>query len=195
MKKALTLLTSSLISLFLLVGCTSSNTVVTLTLPLTPTKVKIQPTPAAPGDPATWQDLQVKLDSAEITSSFITEFGTRRVPSAGQKFLWVRVHLENVGENEIVLPAAEHFSALYADSELKPTYGHRQDYVDYTALSSPLFPGQSVDAWLRFDIPETAEFKDLLFVFMPESVQVGVLPSSSDYPWGGEHPVFGWTLE
>jgi hypothetical protein len=198
MKKVFTLLIGVFLVFFLFVGCTSSDTVfMPSALPASPspTEIKILPTPGVPGDPFLWQDLYVSMDSAEITGSFTTEFGTKRMPSAGQKFLWVHIRLDNMGKSEIALPAAEHFSALYADSEFKPTYGHRQGYADYTALTSPLFPGQAVDAWLRFDIPETAELKNIWVIFMPESSQVSVMPSSPDYPWGGDHPEFVWTLE
>jgi hypothetical protein len=132
------------------------------------------------------------MDQVEITDSFITEFGSERDPSAGDKFFWVHVKLKNVGNSEIKIPAPENFSALYVASEFKPTYGHRQGYADYIALDPTLFPEQEMDAWLRFDIPIAADLKSLWFVFLPESSAVGVLPSSPDYPWGGEHPMFAW---
>jgi len=132
------------------------------------------------------------MAQAEITESFINEFGSQRMPSAGKTFLWVQVVLENVGNDEIALPEPEHFSALYAESEFKPIYGHRQGYTDYTTLSSTLFPNQKLDAWLRFDIPATAELKDLWFVFLPTSAQVGVLPSSPNYPYAEDKPTYVW---
>jgi hypothetical protein len=104
----------------------------------------------------------------------------------------VHVALENVGQDEIRLPEPENFSALYAESEFKPVYGHRQGYQDYSDLSLTLFPGQEVDAWLRFDIPVAAEIGDLWFVFLPTSAQVGVLPSSPNYPYAENKPTFVW---
>jgi hypothetical protein len=186
------------IGLFILTACSSAGesptTPASATVPPQPTatEVKVLPTPSAPGDSITWQDLQVSMDQAEITDSFINEFGSQRVPSAGQKFLWVHVVLENVGKDEIALPAPENFSVLYAESEFKPIYGHRQGYADYTALGSTLFPGQELDAWLRFDIPDTADLKDLWFVFLPQSSQVGVSPSSPDYPYADKKPTYVW---
>src|SRR5688500_16519808 len=141
------------IGLFILTACSSigeffSTTVTTTPFPQsTATEITILPTPSSPGDTIIWRDLQVSMDQAEITDSFITEFGSQREPSAGQKFLWVHLMLENVGESEIVLPAPENFSVLYAESEFKSIYGHRQGYVDYTDLGSTLFPGQELDAW------------------------------------------------
>jgi len=132
------------------------------------------------------------MDQAEITDRFITEFGTQRVPSTGQKFLWVHVRLENVGTDEITLPTSENFSVLYAESEIKPIYGHRQGYAEYSDLDSTLFPGQELDAWLRFDIPVTADLKDLWFVFLPQSFQVGVSPSSPNYPYASNKPTYVW---
>jgi hypothetical protein len=178
-----------------LTGCTPAGPPITAT-PLppapTPTKVQAWPTPALPGAAITWEVAQVSMQQAEINDSFVTEFGSQRLPSPGQKFLWIQVLLENTGTSKINLPSAEHFSVLYAATELKPTYGHRQDHTDYTALDSTLFPGQAVEAWLRFDLPATAELKDLRFVFLPESAQVGASPFAPDYPWGGKHPLYVW---
>jgi hypothetical protein len=132
------------------------------------------------------------MDQAEFTGSFINEFGSQRVPPSGQKFFWVHVTLENFGQEEILLPEAENFSVLYAESEFKPVYGHRQGYADYTDLDSTLFPGQQLDAWLRFDIPDTADLENLWFVFLPTSAQVGVSPSSPNYPYAENKPTYVW---
>jgi len=135
------------------------------------------------------------MDQAEITDRFITEFGAQRVPTGDQKFLWVHIRLENVGEAEITLPDSENFSVLYAESEIKPIYGHRQGYADYTDLAPTLFPGQELDGWLRFDIPATADLKDLWFVFIPGSAQVAVSPSSPNYPYASNKPTYVWKVE
>jgi hypothetical protein len=132
------------------------------------------------------------MDQVEITGSFITEFGSRREPSPGQKFLWAHVQLKNTSQKEIGLPAPEHYSVLYAASEFKPSYGHRQGYPDYTSLGATLFPGQSAAAWLRFEIPQDAGLPDTWFVYLPESAQVGVSPTSAHYPWSADHPLFAW---
>ena len=132
------------------------------------------------------------MDQTELTEEFITEYGSTRIPSAGEKFMWVHVQLKNGGQNEIDTPLPEHFSVLYAATELKPTYGHRKDYADYIALGPVIFPNQEVDAWLRFDIPVKAELKDLRFIFIPESSQVGASFSSPNYPYAEDHPTYVW---
>lgn len=186
------------IGLFLLTACASTGqsvpTPAAATASPQPTATAL-PTPSSPGDPVVWRDLQVSLDRAEISDRFTTEFGTQRVPSAGKQFLWIHVQFENVGAGEVALPASENFSVLYAESEIKPIYGRRQGYADYTDLSPTLFPGQAVDAWLRFDIPTTADFKDLWFVFLPTSAQVGVSPSSPSYPYATNKPTYVWKFE
>ena len=187
-----------LIGLFILTACSStgeSSAAPASPIPFpqpTATEIRVLPTPSSPGDSVTWRDLQVRMDQTEITDSFITEFGSQRIPSAGQKFLWIHVTLKNVGKSEIGLPAPEHFSVLYAESEFKPTYGHRQGYADYTTLGSTLFPGQELNAWLRFDIPINADLMDLWFVFLPGSAQVGVSPSSPNYPYADNKPTYVW---
>jgi len=186
-----------LIGLFILTACSSSCqpiAPVTITAPPQPTatEIKALPTLSSPGDSIIWRDLQVSMDQVEITDSFINEFGSQRAPSEGQKFLWVHVALRNVGKDEITLPESENFSVLYADSEFKPIYGHRQGYADYTDLDSTLFPEQQLDAWLRFDVPNTAALNDLWFVFLPGSAQVGVSPSSPNYPYAENKPTYVW---
>jgi hypothetical protein len=193
MKKIGIFLLLGLYGMLLVTSCDASPKPATPTLPTpTATAIWIPPTPAVPGDALTWQDLQVSMVQSEITGSFFTEFGSQRIPSPGQKFLWVNVQLKNMGKSKMDIPAPEHFSVLYAATEYKPTYGHRQGYVDYTALGSTIFPGQEVDAWQRFDVPITADLPNLWFVFLPESSQIGVSSSSPKYPWGGEHPVYVW---
>ena len=135
------------------------------------------------------------MDQPEITDTFINEFGSQRVPPAGQKFLWIHLALENIGLEEILLPESENFSVLYAESEFKPIYGHRQGYADYTDLGTVLFPRQKLDAWLRFDIPAEADLRELWFVFLPTSAQVGVSPSSPYYPYSEDKPTYVWICE
>ncbi len=152
----------------------------------------VLPTPSSPGDTITWKSLQASLGRLEITQEYETEYGSTRIPPAGQKFLWVEVHLKNTGQIELQVPAAEHFSVLYAAIELKPAYGHRKDYADYTTLGPVLFPDHEQDAWLRFDIPLTADLKELRFVFLPESAQVGTSFDSPEYPYSRDKPTFVW---
>ena len=184
--------------LFVLSACTSAGgfsttPASTTVLPQpTATLTRVFPTPSSPGEPVLWRDLQVSMDQAEITDTFINEFGSQRVPSAGQKFLWIHLVLENVGTEEILLPETENFSVLYAESEFKPIYGHRQAYTDYASLGTTLFPGQKLDAWLRFDIPAEADLNAIWFVFLPTSAQVGVSPSSPNYPYAENKPTFVW---
>jgi hypothetical protein len=185
------------IGLFLLSAClpAGNSPVAPRVTSSPPPSATALPTPSSPGDPVIWRDLQVTMDQVEISDRFTTEFGTQRLPTVGRKFLWVHVRLENVGRDEITLPASENFSVLYAESEIKPIYGHRQDYADYTDLGSTLFPGQALDAWLRFDIPVAAELQDLWFVFLPTSAQVGVSPEAPNYPYAGNKPTYVWKCE
>jgi hypothetical protein len=191
--------TWGLLFLILFVGCAPAqkNTPAPAPVPsptMTPVPTAL-PTPSAPGDSMMWNSLQVSLLQAEISGSYITDFGTQRKPTQSRNFLWVHIQLENTGQVNLKLPTVEHFSALYAATEFKPAYGHRQGYPDYTALGPTLFPGQKVDAWLRFDLPATAALKDVQFLFMPRSFQVGVSASSPTFPWGGQHPIYIWFCE
>ena len=187
--------------LFVLAACSStsglsSTPAATTSFPQpTPTVTRVFPTPSSPGGSVRWRDLQVSMDHVEITDTFVNEFGSQRVPPAGQKFLWVNLALENVGVEEILLPESENFSVLYAESEFKPIYGHRQGDTDYTDLGPTLFPGQQLGAWLRFDIPVEADLNELWFVFLPTSAQVGVSPSSPNYPYAENKPTYVWKCQ
>jgi hypothetical protein len=138
-----------------------------------------------------YKDLQVVMKEAEITSSFITEYGTTREPPPGKNIIWVHILLKNVSQLEQTLPEPEHFSVLDNTTEFKPTYGHRKDHTDYMALTSVLAQGQEVDAWLRFDIPEAMKLQQFMFAFLPESSQVSIVSSSSGSSWA-EHPTYLW---
>jgi hypothetical protein len=150
------------------------------------------PTPSSPGNSVSWNNLQVSMDQPEFTDVYETDYGSTRFPPKGGKFLWVHLTLKNTGQVETAIPAAENFSVLYASTELKPTYGHRKEYKDYTTLVQVIFPGQEMDGWLRFDIPATAQFNDMLFVYLPESSQVGASYSSPNYPYADDKPTYVW---
>jgi len=197
MKKIQSILTNNLIGLLILTACTTtgiSATPVAITLfpQPTATTVRILPTPASPGDSILWRDLQVNMDQIETSEEFITEFGSTRIPPAGMKFMWVHIQLTNAGQIEIDTPQLENFSVLYAGAELKPTYGYRQGYKDYSTLEPILFPNQEADGWIRFDIPAGAELNDLLCVFLPESFQIGTSFSSPNYPYSDNKPTYVW---
>ena len=183
MIKTLRLLSSSLIGLLLCTACgPASRSVVPIATPSM--AAKSLPTPIFPGKMIIYNDLQVEMNQAEITTSYLTEYGSSREPPAGQKFLWVHINLKNIRQHEQNLPAIEHFSVLYGTTEFKPTYGHRDGYADYTALKTSMYQGQDVAAWLRFDIPAVAELVDLWFAFLPESSQVSVSFFSHRLPLG-----------
>jgi hypothetical protein len=180
-----------LLETLMLTACSSAGTVTIPPRP-TPTAIQVLPTSSPLGISILWEELQVTMDQSEITRDFINEFGSLREPSSGQKFLWVHVQLKNVGKNEINTPLPENYSVLYAESAFKPGYGHRKDHADYTALTRVIFPGQEMDAWLRFDIPAVAELKDLRFVFHPQRAQVGVSFLSSNHPYAEKRPTYVW---
>ena len=174
-----------LIGPFVSTACAStgeSATPVTITAPPQPTATETQalPTPMSPSQTVVYEDLQVMMSQAEITTSYLTEFDSTREPPADRKFLWIHIVFKNVGQQVRDLPAPEHFSVLYGTTEFKPTYGYRKDYADYMALTISIVPGQEVDAWLRFDIYAAAELKDLWFAFLPESSQISTSFSSSE---------------
>ncbi len=185
-----------LIGLLILTACASSNVSAPATItPLprpTATEVRVLPTPASPNDSVIWRDLQVTWGQNEITENFITEFGSTRNPPPGKKFMWVHIQLKNAGKIEVKIPILENFSVLYAATEIKPSYGYRQGYTEYSTLGPMLFPDQTTDGWIRFDIPDTAELTDLLCVFLPESAQIGSTISSPNYPYSDDKPTYVW---
>jgi hypothetical protein len=153
---------------------------------------KVLPTPISSGRMIAYDDLQVEMSQAETTNGYLTEYGSTRMPPAGEEFLWININLRNTGQNIQDLPAPEHFSVLAGTAEFKPTYGHRKDHLDYMTVTTGLVEGQAVDAWLRFDIPAGLELKELAFAFLPDSSVVSVGFSSSNYPLG-DHPIYLWS--
>ncbi len=132
------------------------------------------------------------MDQLEITQDYLTDYGSSRISTEGNRFLWVHIRLKNTGQIQIDVPISEHFSILYAATELKPTYGHRAEYTDYTTLAPVIFPDQELDGWLRFDIPAAAEVNNLRFLFLPESSQVGTSFSSPNYPYADDKQTYVW---
>jgi hypothetical protein len=197
MKKLPSVLLVNLMGLLILTACASSDesaipaTATPVPQP-TVTAIRVLPTPASPGNPIIWRDLQVTIEQVEITDNFVTEYDITRNPPTGAKFMWIQIGLANIGRIELDRPLPEHFSVLYAATEIKPSYGHRKGYVEYSTLGPVLFPGQQLDGWVRFDIPATAALKDLRFVFLAESSSVGASYSSPEYPYAKDKPTFVW---
>ena len=153
------------------------------------------PTPSSLNDSILWDNLQVTMEQIEITQEYVNKFGSVRNPPAGKKILWVHIRMKNTGSIEMNVPILENYSILYAAAEIKPIYGHRQGYAEYTTLGSTIFPGQELDGWLRFDIPATAELREMLFVFLPESAQIGTSYASPNFPYAEDKPTYVWDLE
>lgn len=188
-----------LVGLVFLTACSSKSEIPTATRTPRPTAtataIQILPTPFSPTDSIVWRELSVTMDQVEITEEYVTDFGSTRIPSPGTVFLWVHLRLKNMGTVEVQLPVIEHYSILYAATEIKPVYGHRSDLADYTSLDDTIFPDQELDGWLRFDLPAAAELKDLRFVYIPESAQVGASFDSPNYPYSDGTPTFVWNFE
>ena len=196
MKKKLTFLLSCLFGLLTVSACNSSSRAVVPapTPSSTPqaTGDYIVPIPISPRQMIVHDDLQVVMEEAEITSSFITEYGTTREPPPGKNIIWIHVLLKNISQREKSLPEPEHFSVLNKSTEFKSTYGHRRDHTDYMSLAPILAKGQEVDAWLRFDIPVAMDLNQFLFAFLPDSSQVSIIVPSSGSAWA-DHPTYLWT--
>ena len=197
MTKKLMFLLGCLFGLLIVTACNSSSRAVVpaATSSSTPKAVVQQnlfPTPISNGQMIIHVNLQVTMKEAEITSSFITEYGTTREPPPGKNIIWINVLLKNIGQREQTLPESEHFSVLNTSTEFKPTYGHRKDHTDYMTLTPILAQGQEVDAWLRFDVPASMDLHEFMFAFLPDSSQVSIDLSSKDYFWA-DHPTYIWT--
>ena len=196
MKRMMKLPVLILTGLFILTACARETSITPAPTTASPqptaTEIKILPTSSSPGDAITWENLQLTLDQIEISEDYTTDFGSKRVPPAGKKFLWVHLRFKNTGPIQRDMPVLENFSILYAATEIKPIYGHRQGYAEYSALETVIFPNQELDGWIRFDIPDTAELNDLRFVFLPESAEVGASYSSPNYPYAKDKPTYVW---
>ncbi len=158
---------------------------------LVPTSVP--PTPASLGESVTEGGLQVMVDQADMTDAYITEYGSSREPSSGQKFLWVHINLLYTGAGSRSLPSAEHYSALYDGGEFKASYGHRQDHTDYTTLGRVIYSDQQVEGWLRFSLPELASLHQIRFAYMPEGIRATFDSPKAGDSWA-EHLVYLWEL-
>jgi hypothetical protein len=196
MDKTLQIVLCGLIGSLVLAACGGPQkpgvpTVINSTSPPSATQPGSFPTPIPRGATITYQEIQVGMSETELTNGYMTEFGSEREPSAGVKFLWVRVMVENLDTLEHPLPGPEHFIVLYGAGEFKASYGHRQDYPDYLSLKTVIYQGQKVDAWLRFEIPADAKLQDLQFVYLPESFQLSSAIQTQDYTWA-DHPAFFW---
>ena len=196
MRKRLVFLLCTFLGALLMGSCNSTGETTSPTpgptvMPMATAVDTSLPAPIPCGQMIIYHDLQVTMDQAGITDSYISEYGSSREPSAGSQFLWIRVSIKNMGQQDQSLPAAENFSALLNSAEFKPGYGHRQDHTDYTTLNVVIKQGAEAQAWLRFDIPAAADLKDVMFAYLPESTRISVGFSSDKYAWA-DHPFYLW---
>lgn len=192
MKKAWILLT---LAVFLLAGCYGSPEPPTPTL--IPTAIPVPtaqlPTPLPFGSSIVNQEITVLVDKLEVSGPYTTDFNTRRDPPVGKKIAWVHIQIINPGESTLKTPGAEHFSILYGGNEIKSTYGHRQDYPEFTDLSANLFPGQALTGWLRFDIPTEATLENITLSFYPNNKHLPALTNGDASVWA-DQPIYIWVL-
>ncbi len=137
--------------------------------------------------------LQIIMDDYDFSSSYTTEFQRTEVSPPTGKFLWVHVAVKNTGTREEKIPHFSLFTVLYQEIQIEATYGHRQNFPDYTNqnfLEDRIPPGQSREGWLRYLIPANANFSDILFrygLFSPHLIE------ATPYMKQGQ-PVYLWVL-
>ena len=108
MTKNLMLLLGCLFGLLIVPACNSSSRAIAPTPTPSPTPQVtgnyVVPIPISPGQMIVHDDLQVTMKEAEITSTFITEYGTTREPPPGKNIIWINILLKNIGQSEQTLP-------------------------------------------------------------------------------------------
>jgi len=92
MKKTLMLVMSSIFGMLMITACNSGSGPVipspTFSLTLQATvEIKSMPTPMSPVQMIVYDDLQVVMSEAEITTNYLTEYGSSREPPAGKKIV------------------------------------------------------------------------------------------------------------
>ena len=111
------LLLSCLLGLLMVAACTTASEAVVPTSIPSPTpqaiaEIKTLPTPAPLDQMVVYDDLQVVMSEAEITTSYLTEYGSEREPSAGQKSIWIHILLKNISQGRVIRRAIPHHPSL-----------------------------------------------------------------------------------
>ena len=94
MTKSLMFVLSSLLGLLIVTACNSASgpvvpTPVSSSTPQAAVENKSLPTPISPSQMVVYDNLQVTMSEAEITTDYLTEYGSNREPPAGKKIIWV----------------------------------------------------------------------------------------------------------
>lgn len=108
----------------------------------------------------------------QFGGEYKTEWGSTEKPPEGAKFLWVRLAVENVGENATTSPSYSEFKVLHRGAEIAAEwawiFSRPRDRSIYKSWEQ-IYPGVRKEGWLRFTVPERAQPEDLLLVFEPTS--------------------------
>jgi len=155
----------------------------TLTPTLTPTPSGVippagtkEPTPTtasgALGQSFRYDSLLITPLEYQFGGAYKTKWGSAEAPPEGAKFLWIKIAVENVGENADYSPHSSSFKVLHKGTEIStPWWWELREPADRPLYEGwkQIYPGVRKEGWLRFTVPERAKPEDLLLVFEPTS--------------------------
>jgi hypothetical protein len=136
----------------------------------------MEPTPTtasgALGQSFRYDSLLITPLEYQFGGAYKTKWGSPEAPPEGAKFLWIKIAVENVGENADYSPHSSNFKVLHKGTEIStPWRWELREPADRPLYEGweQIYPGVRKEGWIRFTVPERAKPEDLLLVFEPTS--------------------------
>lgn len=117
------------------------------------------------GQSVVYQDMKTTVIEYQFGGAYIDENGYERKPHEKEKFLWLHISAENVGQVTAEATSGNDFQPIYKGTKVAGgTYiYYRPGYSDYQR--DRISPGTRTDGWLLFYVPEAANPEDTLICF------------------------------
>jgi hypothetical protein len=165
----------------------------------TPTEEEPSPTPTntpteegirSIGESVTYGGLEIVATDTVTVDEFTNVYsdgseGDTKTPESGAVFLFVNIHVQNIGETEISFPerggdielvykgqgASDEFTGvdMRANSTLYPNYSRT---LEDEGADTGAYPDSTVEGWVIFELPEEFERSDAIVTIRYSDISV-----------------------
>ncbi len=132
-------------------------------VPLQPiVRITPSPLPKHAGEYVEYGGMRVALIAYEFSGLYKTAEGGQAQPPEGAKFLWLRIQVENAGQNTEFSPYPYDLAILYKEEQIDTDLHAFSDRPGYEFFEREyIYPGVTRSGWIRFTIPLVAQPEDI----------------------------------
>ena len=130
------------------------------------------------GQSIEYKGLRVSVTDYKFTDTWEDVFYGTQEPKEGDKFIWIYVRVENIGDDLIVLPLCADFDvksiygkykgkSLLCDSSIGKGIADEPNYIAFDGISrKKVRPGYGSEGWIIYLVSEKAKSEDIKIYFL-----------------------------